>query len=377
MQKKSGIIRMLPAILPAAMILALAFAGIFSEDKAYSATERRPLQTLPAPSAEGIYGGSFQEEYEAYLSDQFPGRDGWVRLRTLADRLAGRTECNGVFFGRDGYLLERYAAEDFESERATDNIAALAGFVGAAASTADVHVMLVPTKTWAMRDKLPRFAPAYDERQFYERLEGAGLPDDVLIRVDLVLEEHADEEIYYRTDHHWTTLGAWYGYAQFARAAGIPLERVEEKREFELLKSGFYGTSYAKALQGGRADDIYGYMPVLPLRLDINMGEKSADGIYDMDYLQSSDPYSVFAGGNQAVIEISGGERNGRTLLLVKDSFANCMMPFLAEDFEKVVAVDPRYFNAGLSMALEWFRPTDVLVLYNTAQFAADRYLAR
>ena len=124
--------------------------------------------------------------------------------------------------------------------------------------------------------------------------------------------------------------------------------------------------------QAGRADEICIYEPKKKLSVVYNMGERTTDTLFEMEYLEKEDKYSVFTGGNQAVIEITGGEKNGRTLLLIKDSFANCMVPFLAEDYEKVVVVDLRQLNVGCVTLLEMFAPTDVLILYNSAQFADD-----
>ena len=107
------------------------------------------------------------------------------------------------------------------------------------------------------------------------------------------------------------------------------------------------------------------------------MGERTTDSLYETDALEGADPYSVFTGGNQGVIEISGGRENKKTLLLIKDSFANCMVPFLAEDYEKLIVVDLRQLNVGCDVLLEMFSPTDVFILYNSAQFVQDIEIGR
>ena len=321
------------------ILFGLAGLGLTAEDQTYSATEKRELQTLPKVTVETIRNGKFQKKYEAYLSDQFPGRDRWVRMQTDISRMVGKKESNGVYFGKDNYLLERYEKMDFETERMQMNLEALAGFVGRAGKTADVKVMMVPTKTWVLREKMPAFAPTYDEQIFYDALE-AQFADDaghILIPVEQVLEAHSDEAIYYRTDHHWTTLGAWYGYGAYVEATGGDEKKVLEKRDFERVCSDFHGTTYAKVNQARQADDIYVYETKASLQVVYNMGEKTTESLYEPEYLDTKDQYRVFTGGNQAVLEITGGAQNGKTLLVIKDSFANCMIPFLAEDYEKVV----------------------------------------
>lgn len=243
---------------------------------------------------------------------------------------------------------------------------------------AQVRVMMVPTKTWAMREYLPAFAPTYDEQTFYDGLyETFDEKREVLVPVEKdLISAIADgaNDIYYRTDHHWTTGGALIGYRSYLQSlpSDDAAERAAEKSASKCVCDDFLGTTYAKVHQAGRADEIFVYEPKAALQIVYNMGERTADSLYEMEYLSGEDPYSVFTGGNQAVIEITGGEKNGKTLLLIKDSFANCMVPFLAEDYEKLVVVDLRQLNVGCDALLEMFAPTDVLILYNSAQFVQD-----
>ena len=368
----------LPVLVFVLILFGLTSRSLTSEEKTYSVTEKRELQTRPKPEAKAVRNGSFQKKYETYLSDQFPGRDNWVWLQTSVLRLLGKKESNGVYFGSDHYLLEHYADEDFESERMYMNLGALKEFALRAKERADVKIMMVPTKTWVLQDKLPAFAPTYNEQIFYDVLEKqlgtAG--KEILIPVAEVLYAHRDQAIYYRTDHHWTTLGAWYGYGAYVQATGGDPGRVAGKQVFQLVCSDFYGTTYAKVNQASQADDIYIYGPEADLQVIYNMGEKTTDTLFEMEHLDSKDQYRVFTGGNQAVLEITGGAQNGKILLLIKDSFANCMIPFLAEDFEKVIVADLRQLNMECGKLMDMFEPTDVLVLYNSAQFAKDRDFA-
>ena len=232
---------------------------------------------------------------------------------------------------------------------------------------------MVPTKSWVLREKLPAFAPHYKEQKFYDALQQKLEKEDVLISVEPVLDAHKEEEIYYRTDHHWTTLGAWYAYEQYTKAVGGDLQRAQGKKKFRCISKDFYGTTYAKINYARQADKIEIYEPADKLRVVYNMGEKKTKTLYDVSFLKTADQYSVFTGGNQAVLEITGGIKNGKTLLLIKDSFANSILPFLAEDYEKLVVVDLRQLNVSGDRLLEMFSPTDILILYNSAQFAQDK----
>ncbi len=370
--------KLLPVFVFFLVLFSLAGAGIFSEEKTWSGTEKRELQTMPRVKKKTIQNGKFQKKYEAYLSDQFPARDAWVQLQTGVSRLLGKTESNGVYFGKDGFLLEHYDESDFDADQMKTNIDALKGFVVYAGKQAQVRVMMVPTKTWVMRAYLPAFAPTYDEQIFYDALyEAFAESQEVLVPVaDALALNDADDLTlnYYRTDHHWTTGGAWIGYEAFLQSlpeSGAKA-RAAKKNTWKSVCDDFLGTTYAKVHQASRADSIFVYEPKAELSVVYNMGERTTDTLYETKYLDGEDKYSVFTGGNQAVIEITGGEKNKRTLLVIKDSFANCMIPFLAEDYEKVVVVDLRQLNVGCDAILEMFAPTDVLVLYNSAQFVQD-----
>lgn len=367
------IFKRLPGVIFMVLLLGLAGKEALSHQRTYSPVEKRELQTRPEISITKVLDGRFQKKYESYLRDQFPGRDHWVSFQTDMELFMGKNEIHNVYIGKNHYLLEHYTEKEFDPQQISKNLQALEKFVGKAKQNADVHVMMVPTKSWVLREKLPAFAPHYKEQKFYDALQQKLEKEDVLISVEPVLDAHKEEEIYYRTDHHWTTLGAWYAYEQYTKAVGGDLQRAQGKKKFRCISKDFYGTTYAKINYARQADKIEIYEPADKLRVVYNMGEKEAKTLYDVSFLKTADQYSVFTGGNQAVLEITGGIKNGKTLLLIKDSFANSILPFLAEDYEKLVVVDLRQLNVSGDRLLEMFSPTDILILYNSAQFAQDK----
>lgn len=367
------IFKRLPGVIFMVLLLGLAGKEALSHQRTYSPVEKRELQTRPEISITKVLDGRFQKKYESYLRDQFPGRDHWVSFQTDMELFMGKNEIHNVYIGKNHYLLEHYTKKEFDPQQISKNLQALEKFVGKAKQNADVHVMMVPTKSWVLREKLPAFAPHYKEQKFYDALQQKLEKEDVLISVEPVLDAHKEEEIYYRTDHHWTTLGAWYAYEQYTKAVGGDLQRAQGKKKFRCISKEFYGTTYAKINYARQADKIEIYEPADKLRVVYNMGEKKTKTLYDFSFLKTADQYSVFTGGNQAVLEITGGIKNGKTLLLIKDSFANSILPFLAEDYEKLVVVDLRQLNVSGDRLLEMFSPTDILILYNSAQFAQDK----
>ena len=367
------IFKRLPGVIFMVLLLGLAGKEALSHQRTYSPVEKRELQTRPEISITKVLDGRFQKKYESYLRDQFPGRDHWVSFQTDMELFMGKNEIHNVYIGKNHYLLEHYTEKEFDPQQISKNLQALEKFVGKAKQNADVHVMMVPTKSWILREKLPAFAPHYKEQKFYDALQQKLEKEDVLISVEPVLDAHKEEEIYYRTDHHWTTLGAWYAYEQYTKAVGGDLQRAQGKKKFRCISKDFYGTTYAKINYARQADKIEIYEPADKQRVVYNMGEKKTKTLYDVSFLKTADQYSVFTGGNQAVLEITGGIKNGKTLLLIKDSFANNILPFLAEDYEKLVVVDLRQLNVSGDRLLEMFSPTDILILYNSAQFAQDK----
>ncbi len=367
------IFKRLPGVIFMVLLLGLAGKEALSHQRTYSPVEKRELQTRPEISITKVLDGRFQKKYESYLRDQFPGRDHWVSFQTDMELFMGKNEIHNVYIGKNHYLLEHYTEKEFDPQQISKNLQALEKFVGKAKQNADVHVMMVPTKSWVLREKLPAFAPHYKEQKFYDALQQKLEKEDVLISVEPVLDAHKEEEIYYRTDHHWTTLGAWYAYEQYTKAVGGDLQRAQGKKKFRCISKDFYGTTYAKINYARQADKIEIYEPADKLRVVYNMGEKKTKTLYDVSFLKTADQYSVFTGGNQAVLQITGGIKNGKTLLLIKDSFANSILPFLAEDYEKLVVVDLRQLNVSGDRLLEMFSPTDILILYNSAQFAQDK----
>ena len=367
------IFKRLPGVIFMVLLLGLAGKEALSHQRTYSPVEKRELQTRPEISITKVLDGRFQKKYESYLRDQFPGRDHWVSFQTDMELFMGKNEIHNVYIGKNHYLLEHYTEKEFDPQQISKNLQALEKFVGKTKLNADVHVMMVPTKSWVLREKLPAFAPHYKEQKFYDALQQKLEKEDVLISVEPVLDAHKEEEIYYRTDHHWTTLGAWYAYEQYTKAVGGDLQRAQGKKKFRCISKDFYGTTYAKINYARQADKIEIYEPADKLRVVYNMGEKKTKTLYDFSFLKTADQYSVFTGGNQAVLEITGGIKNGKTLLLIKDSFANSILPFLAEDYEKLVVVDLRQLNVSGDRLLEMFSPTDILILYNSAQFAQDK----
>lgn len=298
-----------------------------------------------------------------------------VTLRTKLLRLLGERDANGVYFGKDDYLLERYQTQDFDWKHVRKNIRQTAAFLE---TYPNAKVMFVPAKSSVLSNRLPKFAHSEAESRFFELAEQK-IPEKQRISVTDLLKSHNNEYIYYRTDHHWTSLGAFYAYEAWARQMGFePLAR--EDFEIRAVSDSFLGTTFAKTHTGGKPDTIHLYEPKngQAFQLDYNMGEFQSDSFYDYEKLEGDDPYSVFFGGNQALADIrkdagDGKQQDGKTLLIIKDSFGNCFAPLAANHYARTVAADLRHINIPASALVEMFEPDDILILYNSVQFMEDK----
>lgn len=353
------------------LLAVLTALNLLTADRVFSENENRYLTQRPARSLSSVAEGTFMEEFDEYVIDQFAFRDAWVGVKTVTERVLGHMSSSGVYFAQDGYLMEMFGTLD---ERQLErNLGFVREFAQRMQDELGVRVdtMLVPTATAVLSDKLPAFAPEIDQRALLEQA-AAALPS--FVDVTDALSAHADEYIFYRTDHHWTTLGAYYAYADW-RAKSGETPRAPDDYDRETLSNVFFGTTYSKAnLYTAEPDTIEAFYPSGSgdVTVDYNLGETVTDTIYERSYLERKDKYSVFFNANQPVVRVRTGVENGRRLLLVKDSYANAFAQLLLADYEEVILLDLRYFKEPVVDFAEKNGVTDALVLYNLKGFSAD-----
>ena len=363
------------AILALALVLALDALFLFTKSRAFSPTENRTLQQRPALTLSGALSGRYEAKFDDYVSDQFPFRDGWVALKTAIDRLGGRTQSGGVFLGRDGSLIQDFTPPAEADYAAT--LDALRGFLNRHGDLKE-YVMIAPTAVTVCADQLPALAPAGDEGGYLDRLL-ADLADTPATLVDLrpAFAAASDEaRLYYRTDHHWTCDGARLAYLQLARAAGLAGEAARVERR--LLSNAFKGTlSAASGFRVNEVDDLYAYAPPEDTQYVVTWVRENRRGasLFRSECLDTRDQYAVFLGGNHAEVKVETLLDNGRVLLVLKDSYANCLIPFLVGDYQKLVIVDPRYFTGNLETLMAAEGVNEILLLYNADTLASDAML--
>lgn len=313
-------------------------ADFLSEDRLYSDWEKRMLAQRPSPVPEDILDGSYGTAYETWLTDQFPARDWWVSLKTRCEIFLGKKEIHGIFLGKDGYLFsENTRTADWE--RLEQKLIAQYG-------SDAVSCIKAPAAGSVLTDHLPR---------------GLSFPTEE----DLVwknLYANREKYIYYRTDHHWTMLGAYYAYEAWAESRGLIPAPLDDMK-YEVVREDFLGTHYARLHYARKADAIEVYRPNVVCTVTYDLGDSSLSGLYQPELLQSEDAYRYFLDGNHPVLQIETGQPEGH-LAVLKDSFANCLIPYLALHYQKITVIDPRYFRTDIVQWLETEGITEILFVY-------------
>ena len=348
------------------LLAASALAGLLVPDRYYSEREKRTLMQKPQFTIVDFVSGKFSDEFEQYLTDQVPLRDGWVTMKTYLELAVGKRESGGVYIGRDKYLMDKFTS--YSKKQLAANAAALADLQEKlAAEGISMSTILVPVAAQVLTDKLPAYAPMADYAAILQVLTDMGVDT---VDVFSALSAHSGENIYYRTDHHWMSLGAYYAYCAWR---GIE-PNVDEWTQ-EILCDNFHGTTWNKVpLPSVPAEEITAWYKHINRSVSYNNGQYETDSIYERKYLSGSDQYAVFLNSNQAQTVIEGSGKSGK-LLLIKDSYGNTFSQFPVEDYAEVHVLDLRFFKGEVTEYAKENDITDALVLYGVQNFVKDTNL--
>ncbi len=347
--------------------------GFLIKDKEFSQTENRKLAQKPAFSLSALADGSYLKNLGSYVADQFPGRDMWISLNLRMNKALGQKEAGGVYLGSDDYLIQ--IPSDPNDEQVSRNMSAISTF---AQTHPDLNMVMtvVPNAITVHADKLPKHAPARDQLADLEHLKSQ-LTGASFLDVTDILMAHKDEYLYYRTDHHWTSLAAHYAFQAIAPALNLSLPETEEYTIYPVSDT-FEGTLSSKSGSHSTLDTVEVYVPQTDIDYFVTYADtgETISSMYDQDALKEKDHYTVFFGGNHSRVDITTTADTERNLLVFKDSYANCMMQFLYPYFDHITIIDPRYYYDNVELIVKTEGITDVLFLYNLDTFHGDTSLA-
>ena len=373
---------------PVLLAFSLFFVGLFAldlvtPDRAYSELENTTLSQRPSLSSFSADGlNKFFTAYTKYVKDQVAGRDNGVALQsTVETKVMQKEQSGGILLGKEHMMFPRtYGLVSSETRTLPKNTAALEALCQRYPGL--VNVMLVPAASAVYPENVPAGAPLLDEDRYLDALsEAVQTAGGRFVDVRQTLADHKGEYIYYRTDHHWTSTGAYYAYQQLCTALG--LTPFDPSAHTARTAEGFYGTHYSKARTPDAEPDTITYYD-LPNALTIytvtapgQPAEGETTGLYDTDKLSVYDKYAMFLHGNNGLSRIKGDGTGRGRILVIKDSYANCFVPYLTANYADIDVVDFRNYNYGLDQLIADNGYDQILVLYSFDSFKSDPYLYR
>lgn len=372
---RSSIGRYVPAFVFIIFIFGTAIWFLFNSKSDYSSSEKRYLQKFPETSVEKVLDGTFGSDFENYFADQFPARTFWVGYNAYYSLNMGNNGANGVYNCSNGYLINKPVSTDNKLEKNVDTIVGFKKSIDV-----PVTVMFAPSTGYIADDILPAVHDKYNDDMYFNKTADT-LNKNGISFVDLrrsFKNAYADgSQLYYKTDHHWTTEGAYLAYSRLCKQLNI---QAAAKESFDIKSyGGFYGTTYSTSgFWLTQPDNIQIWNN--PQNTDKNIKVKITEGtntseygsMYFYDHLKEDDKYPVFIDGNHALTEITNKNAKGGTILLVKDSFSHSLAPFLAENYSKVILVDMRYYKMSVSQIVKEENPEQVVFLYGIDNIATD-----
>jgi hypothetical protein len=374
-KENNGFQNYLPMVVFLIFIFGMGIWFIFAPKSDYSSNEKRYLQEFPEVSLDKVTSGEFGTDFESFFADQFPSRDMWVGFNAYYSLYTGNNGANGVYNCNNGYLINKPVSAENNLDK---NIDVICDF--ASKCTVPVSMMLVPSTGYVANDVLPTIHNSYNDDSYFDNISKK-LANNKISFVDLrsaFKNEHSSgNQLYYKTDHHWTTSGAYVGYMELCKQLGI---NAVEKKNFKIEQyDNFYGTTFSTSgFWNTQPDKIEVWTN--PNNTEDNISVKITEGLntteyntmYFYDHLKNDDKYPVFVDGNHALTEITNTNATGGTILMIKDSFSHSIAPFLAENYSKVIMVDMRYYKDKMSTIIEKENPEQILFMYGIDNLATD-----
>lgn len=348
---------------------ALFMMNLFGNDVLFSEQENRVLTQKPSFTWNRFTSGKYTSEVEQYISDQFPLKNSWVGLKGKIERTIGKKENNGVLFGDDGYLFERF---NVTNNRLLKNIKIIDSFVKQA-SIDNTYVLLAPTSIAVYPEKMPQFVSSASQGDMLTAVDQALSSNIKMINPYQRLITHKDEDIYFKTDHHWTMRGAYFAYQEAAEQMGFEALSMNDFN-IDIASDRFQGTLYSQATAyDTKPDQLELFFPKGKQHIEVIYEDGTVSHtLFRHEHLQEKDKYAVFLDGNHSLLQIKTGLSTERKLMVIKDSYAHAFIPFLANHFDEIHVIDLRYFKQNVEEYMDQHEIQELLFLYNLPNFTTD-----
>ena len=357
----------------------LSVVNLFTPDREFSENENKYLATFPEFSFQRLASGAFTKGFEDYITDQFVARDQFVAIKTATDLAMGKKDNGKVYFGKDGYLFQK--TDKWSDSQLTRNVSAVQMFTDALREkgcNAPVQILPVPSSGEILKDKLPDFLVLPDEGEVFDKLNSTLAPGSVIDIRPSFLAAKDSEQLYYRSDHHWTADGAYVAYVAFCQAKGLE-PYGKDQFTIETVSDSFLGTSHSKSLLPMTPDVMKRYVPNFTFTVSVSFDDDpgSYSSLYFDEALKTKDKYVYYVDGNHELTSVHTSAGNGKTLVLLKDSFGNSMLPLLCLHYENIYMFDLRYTAEDVAQFAADKQADDVLFLYGIDTFTTDLNLAK
>lgn len=357
------------------LVSSISIIDMIKPHKSFSELENRVLSKAPTFKLKTFLSGEFNPKFEKYINDQFLFRDSWIDLKSKAEFALGKIENNGIIYGKDHYMFEKF--DEIDEEILTKNIDCVKQFIEK--YDLPTTFALIPNSYMILSDKLPAGTSLINQYEYIDTIYQF-LSDLSIHTLDLsdTLSRHASDYIYYRTDHHWTTYGAYLAYSDFVSSLGLSPIALEKLTPKEV--SNFYGTYFSKTKLFNAVSDTITYYP---LDVDLTIDGKGYDTLYDEAKWLERDKYGAFLWGNNGITVIKSTDAQNTSsdgpskILVFKDSYANSFVPFLTYNFDEVHVIDLRSLPMKVSDYLKDHDFDEVLIMYNFKNFSEDTNITK
>lgn len=359
---------------------------VFMPKSNFSYSEKRYLQQFPEVSWDNIKSGKFSTQFEKFLADQVPLRKAFVSINAYYELLKGNNGANGIYLGKDGYLIEKPYDRDNRLYMNLDRISTFANRV-----QIKTTLVAVPSKGYIYSDKLPKNSMEYLDDEYCDIISAVNNNNINYIDLRNCFKENADKvQLFYKTDHHWTADGAFTAYREICKVKGFEIPDINDY-DIESYDN-FYGTSYSTSCYSlTKPDTVKLYVNKIKSdKADIEITEGTKTDKFTNMYFRNNleepkgdikqgdtnantgDKYTVYLDGNHSLVKIKT-ENPGGKLLMIKDSFAHCIAPLLSENYSEIIMVDLRYYKLPLTELIANENINEIMFLYSVENLCISR----